>query len=197
MSDNLASIFHLPSVGGWFRVQSRPLLQLEEEFKRIWRSGQGRDRLSFYGIGTVIDGKWVEGEKLILRDWMFYYYDLPDPYPRYFFLSPSERKKGKVPYQEVDILAYHPERIELSFPPGDRSRFLVGTETFHPGWRAYWKGKRVEIERYQDLFRSVKIPPSGGKLVFVFLPLSFLVGVVISGAGVVWVLRFLSRRSNS
>jgi uncharacterized membrane protein YfhO len=80
---------------------------------------------------------------------------------------------------EVEILSYEPERIVLRVNTNE-SGLLVLTEANYPGWRAEIDGRPVEIQQTDGLFRGVVVPAGAHEVVFVFRPLSYQAGVVVS-----------------
>jgi uncharacterized membrane protein YfhO len=57
---------------------------------------------------------------------------------------------------------------------------FVLTEANYPGWRAEIDGQPVEIRQTDGLFRGVVAPAGVHEVVFVFRPLSYQAGVVVS-----------------
>jgi hypothetical protein len=60
------------------------------------------------------------------------------------------------------------------------SGFLVLTDAWYPGWTAYVDGTETRIYRSNYAFRSVLLAPGAHSVRFVYEPLSFKVGLVIS-----------------
>ncbi len=68
--------------------------------------------------------------------------------------------------------------IEMnSIAPG----YLVMTEAFYPGWKAYVDGVPTKVLRADYAFKAVRVPSGAHRVELVFEPISFLVG----GAGFV------------
>jgi hypothetical protein len=57
--------------------------------------------------------------------------------------------------------------------------FLVFSDAFYPGWRAYVDGLERPILRGNMLFRVVQVPEGSHDVVFRFEPLSVLLGLTI------------------
>jgi hypothetical protein len=79
----------------------------------------------------------------------------------------------------VEILSYEPERFELSVNTSD-SGLLVLTEANYPGWLAEVDGERVEIQQTDGLFRGVVVPEGAHEVVFVFRPMSYEIGRIVT-----------------
>lgn len=55
--------------------------------------------------------------------------------------------------------------------------YLVLTDVFYPGWKAYVDGKERKIFRANYLFRAIKIGPDDTSVVFAYEPSSFALGL--------------------
>jgi hypothetical protein len=71
--------------------------------------------------------------------------------------------------------------IQAEAPAGG---FLVLTDPFYPGWRAYVDGREAPILRADYLFRAVTLTPGSHVVRFVFTPTSLQRGAQLSLAGV-------------
>lgn len=72
--------------------------------------------------------------------------------------------------------------VEADAPDGG---FLVLTDPFYPGWRAYVDGQETPILRADYLFRAVALAPGSHVVRFTFTPTSLERGLQLSLAGVV------------
>jgi hypothetical protein len=61
--------------------------------------------------------------------------------------------------------------------------YLVLSDPYYPGWRAFVDGEEVELFRANYLFRAVALPSGEHDVTFVFDPSSFRLGATISAAG--------------
>ena len=68
-------------------------------------------------------------------------------------------------------------KIELAL---DRDGYLVLSDTFYPGWRAYVDGEEKEILRANYAFRAVPLESGQHTVLFKYDPLSFKMGLAIS-----------------
>ncbi|RME46132.1 MAG: hypothetical protein D6791_09110 [Chloroflexi bacterium] len=94
------------------------------------------------------------------------------------------------------ILEYAPHRVmiqaELEHPG-----YLVLLDSYYPGWRAIVDGRQAPILRADVLFRAVRLEPGRHQVTFVFDPLSYRIGKLISSmmlAGLVIALAWLILR---
>jgi hypothetical protein len=62
--------------------------------------------------------------------------------------------------------------------------FLVLTDPYYPGWRAYVDGEETPILRADYLFRAIALPPGSHDIRFIFVPRSLERGTLLSAAGV-------------
>jgi hypothetical protein len=65
--------------------------------------------------------------------------------------------------------------------------YLVLSDTFYPGWRAFIGGRETSIYRANYLFRAVYVPAGRHEIVFTFMPRSYrlaVLGTLLALAGV-------------
>ncbi len=84
----------------------------------------------------------------------------------------------------AEVLTYHPEHVRVAVETRSEA-FLVLSDTFYPGWRAYVDGEEVEIFRANYLFRAVRVPRGSSSVEFRYSPLSYRVGKLLSVIGVI------------
>jgi len=85
----------------------------------------------------------------------------------------------------LDITAYGPNAIHLTAQTLAEA-YLVLSEVYYPGWRAYVDGRPTPILRANYAFRAVYLEPGYHEVRLVFEPLSWKVGLGISLA--TWVI---------
>ncbi len=79
----------------------------------------------------------------------------------------------------VSFTRYTSDQITLATSTAE-PRFLVLSEMYFPGWRAYLDGVEIPIYRANYLFRGVVVPAGQHTLVYAYRPTSVLVGAAIS-----------------
>ena len=79
----------------------------------------------------------------------------------------------------ASILSRTPERVEIACDAAG-PRLLVLADAFYPGWRAEVDGAPVPVWRANRIFRGVAVPAGAHRVVFVYRPLSFRIGVLLS-----------------
>ncbi len=80
---------------------------------------------------------------------------------------------------DVRIVSYDPERVVLE-ADATGSEWLVLTDLFYPGWKAEVNSQPADIYAANGLFRAVVIPPGRSRIEFIYDPLSFRIGSVLS-----------------
>jgi hypothetical protein len=80
---------------------------------------------------------------------------------------------------DADIVHYGPERVEIR-ARSERPGLLVLSDNYYPGWKAKVDGEAVDVERVDYLFRGVPVPAGTSTVEFVYEPLSWRVGWIVS-----------------
>lgn len=80
---------------------------------------------------------------------------------------------------DVQVAQYARELVRLKTFAADNS-FLVLSDSYYPGWKAYVDGREAKIYRADYLFRGVFLPAGSHDVVFSFEPASFYLGRNIS-----------------
>lgn len=63
--------------------------------------------------------------------------------------------------------------------------FVILTDNYYPGWRAFVDGKQEKIYRADYTFKSVFVPKGAHTVVFDYVPKSIIVGVIVTLVGIV------------
>jgi len=74
---------------------------------------------------------------------------------------------------------YSPNTVKIEVGL-DRNGYLVLSDTYYPGWRAYVDGEEKEILRANYIFRAVPLESGQHTVLFKYNPPSFKVGLAIS-----------------
>ncbi|MCJ7792460.1 MAG: YfhO family protein [Candidatus Marinimicrobia bacterium] len=91
--------------------------------------------------------------------------------------APTEVKS-----KSVAIKQYLPNRIEIAFQT-DKPGLLFLSDNEYPGWRALIDGQEAKIYRADYSFRAVPVPQGEHELVFLYEPVSFKWGLILSSLG--------------
>jgi hypothetical protein len=87
---------------------------------------------------------------------------------------------------KVEIMEYLPNRIELK-SSSTNDTYLVLSELYYPGWKAYVDGSEVKIYHANYLLRAIKLSKGKHEIVFSYKPMSFYTGAGISGISVIMI----------
>lgn len=87
----------------------------------------------------------------------------------------------------AEIDSYESHRVSINTIT-EEDEFLVLSDTYYPGWRAYIDGVETPIYRTNYTFRGLVVPQGSHKVVFRYQPKSLSIGLWLSGISmVVWV----------
>jgi len=102
-------------------------------------------------------------------------------------------EEGKA-QDRVSMVSYQPERVKVRAHLGAPG-YLVLTDAYYPGWKAFVDGRPAKIEQADYYFRAVYLEEGEHTIEFVYAaPLSFKVGVAISLASLAFVVAGFIRR---
>ncbi len=76
---------------------------------------------------------------------------------------------------QISYLSYEEDEIILNVSL-EKSGFLVLSEIYYPGWKAFVDGRESKIYRANYLFRSLHLTKGEHTIKFVFSPISFKIG---------------------
>lgn len=93
--------------------------------------------------------------------------------------DPHVPLKNPSVFQPVEISHYEPNKIVLKTTRTDPG-FLVLSEIWYPGWKAYDNGKEVPVLKANSIFRSVYLSRGKHEISFIFKPFSYMIGALIS-----------------
>ena len=81
------------------------------------------------------------------------------------------------PDEQARILRYQDHRVEIAARLS-RPGWLVLSDTYYPGWRAFdEKGRELRVDLADLSLRAVRLPAGGHRVVFRYLPLDFEIGL--------------------
>jgi hypothetical protein len=95
----------------------------------------------------------------------------------------------------IETLVYEPNGMEYLVETG-QDCYLVFSEVYYPGWRAFVDGEEQEMLRADYAFRAIRLGPGTHKVEIRYTPLYFRIGLLLSlaGLGLVGVLIASGRR---
>jgi hypothetical protein len=86
----------------------------------------------------------------------------------------------------IVVLEYTADNLMLNVST-DRDRYLVFSDTFFPGWRAWIDDKEVEIYRTNGIVKGIVVPSGDHEVRFLYDPVSYKIGWLLTLIGVVLV----------
>jgi hypothetical protein len=86
-------------------------------------------------------------------------------------------------YRPTTIVSYTAERVSIDVD-APTAGFVVLTDSYYPGWRAWVDADEVEIFRANGLYRAVPTGPGHHRVTFVYAPASLAWGLRIGGASI-------------
>lgn len=89
------------------------------------------------------------------------------------------KKSSDIKFKEAEISFYSPNRITVDAGMEDAG-FLVLSEIWYPGWKAFDNSRETKVYRANYMFRAVYLDKGEHEIEFVFDPLSYKVGLWIS-----------------
>jgi hypothetical protein len=95
----------------------------------------------------------------------------------------------------VRVLKYEDREVELEVETASPA-YLVTSETYYPGWRAWVDGRPAELYLTNVAFRGLVVPPGRHRIRMRFEPPVFYYGLALSGLGWgLWLVASLWRRT--
>ncbi len=91
------------------------------------------------------------------------------------------------------ILSYAPQSIEISVNTL-KSCPLILTDVWYPGWKAYIDNKETKIYKADVVFRAVSVPAGSHRVKFIYTPVLFYIGLIISLLTLVMIIFFAAIR---
>ena len=92
---------------------------------------------------------------------------------------------GDIPLNSsIDLRKYSADEIVLNTTT-NRDGFLVISDTFYPGWRAWVDSEEVEIYRTDGIIKGIVVPEGEHKVRFLFDPWSYKTGWIFTLIGLI------------
>ncbi|MBM3245875.1 MAG: YfhO family protein [Candidatus Omnitrophica bacterium] len=102
----------------------------------------------------------------------------------------SEIKVNTIDNDKVAITRYEPSRVMIDAELKSGG-FLVLSDSYYPGWKAFVDGREQKIYQADYLLRGVYLPGGVHKVVFTYDPLSFKIGAAISVSAFIFAILYL------
>ncbi|MDO8673329.1 MAG: YfhO family protein, partial [Dehalococcoidia bacterium] len=112
----------------------------------------------------------------LLLDWLGGFYPVSPSFP-----------VGRSEKQGTTLVEYAPQRVvvETMF---DRAGYLVVSDTYYPGWKAWVNGKSARIWQADGAFRALEVPPGPSVVEIRYEPVAFKAGLLVTILSLVLVL---------
>lgn len=195
-------LFHLNQAGGF----GEPLIpkscdDLTELIGKQKTAEAAKNILSRAGVSDLLSSELWEKSGFKLESnsvWNVYHNDAA--LPRTYTLSDNEFQATESLFSEREqiqpvITLFHNEKIVIEGDLKENEGWLILSDTFYPGWKAYVNRRKETIILDGGFFRAVKVPRVF-KTQFIYSPGSFLGGIfltlsaigVLFFMGMIWVL---------
>lgn len=103
----------------------------------------------------------------------------------YIILSENHPKpSGGILESEVKVVSYKHNSVLMECA-ANKNAYLVMSDVYYPGWKVYVDGKQGKIYKANYCFRAVYLTAGRHTVKFVYAPLSFKMGVLLSLTGLV------------
>ncbi len=140
--------------------------------------------------------QWIRDEESVLNllsDPRF------DPKKTVIFEEEPHRKLSRQADTEIlrgqaKINQYLPNEIKLSVK-SENDSYLVLTDSYYPGWKAYVDGEVERIYRANGVLRAIFVPKGAHAVDFVYRPKSLLLGSLLSALALIFVFFAFAVRS--
>jgi len=80
---------------------------------------------------------------------------------------------------KVEFIAEDRNQLHLRVQATEKA-MLVLSDTYYPGWKAFIDGKEIKIYRANYNFRAIPLKPGEHEVKFIYNPISFKLGMVVS-----------------
>lgn len=182
-------------------VLARRGTPMPENFTKVMEGGGG---ISIYENQCAHARAWVNSNSVLAEDWTQAREQLkqscisriPIPVAPVVYLmgdGARELRSGNVGRRPAEITGYGPNEIRGKVIAADDG-YVVLSEVYAPGWRAWVDGNEVPIVRADILFRAVYVAAGEHTVRLSYDPLSYRIGALVSGVTVLavigaWIIR--------
>jgi len=91
----------------------------------------------------------------------------------------SQSSCSNKPNAEITLVSQNSDSIRVDVD-SNQTGWLVISDVWYPGWKAYIDQKETPIWHANYLFRAVNLPAGKHTIIFDYRPLSFLIGTILS-----------------
>jgi len=185
LKDNLLPNWHLPwhfsNISGHASIKPRELGALLKKHENEFLD-HNRDLLNLMNVKYVVSVKPVAGMKLLRHKTLsvinYFLFQNPNVLPRAYIrdsLKTTQIQSGS----RCKIVKYAPNVVQIDTSLS-KSGFLFLSDTYYPGWKVYVNGEEKRIIKADIFFRAVTLPAGRHEVKFIYDPLTFKIGSIIS-----------------
>ncbi len=153
--------------------------------------------LGLLNVRFIVSAFEQEAPGLVQKFYLFdnWVYENQQALPR-AWIQPITAAPGQGVYP-VEAVDWSPNRIAVKLTqedlgPGNQN--LVLSELYYPGWQVTVDGRSAQIQPYAGLLRSVIVPAGTTDVVFLYRPISLMLGLIAAISGCLLALWFGSRQ---
>jgi hypothetical protein len=176
----------------WIRDEDWQLLRNRAAYPRAWVVHRARFSKPIRGLAFeeraevmkeilyASDAFWFEPGRRVFDPHLVAWIETDDFQP----LAPYVRgRPGPDPTETVTVTRHEPQRVELEVKL-ERPGIVVLADLYYPGWSLTIDGKPAPILRANRLMRGAAVTAGNHHLVYIYNPLSFRLGGLISLASI-------------
>ena len=177
--DHFAANWHIPyhfyDFYGYESIIPFKLLRFYDLSLREAKIRDNLDKLSLSNIKYLITTKKMDLPGFKLLDHSKRY-----NYESYIYENKKVMPRAYVFSGEATITQYLPAEVNIRAKVKAKKSILILADLYYPGWKVLVDGKEAEIMNVNELFRAVKLTRGEHSVKFVYDPLSFKLGALIS-----------------
>jgi uncharacterized membrane protein YfhO len=102
-----------------------------------------------------------------------------NPLRQVVLTAPRQLQSAANLQSEVFILKYQNSHVQIHARLSEPG-ILVLTDSYYPGWKVFVDGTQGKLLRANYFFRAVELPAGAHQVEFVYDPLSFKIGLIVS-----------------
>lgn len=111
--------------------------------------------------------------------------------------APFQGADNSLSKKDVEIINYHPNSVSVN-TESESDGILIFSDTYYKGWKVFVDGTEQKLLRANYNFKAVHVPGGRHVVKFVFVPLVFWYGLIVSFTGIILIImlvRFAGRKS--
>ena len=114
--------------------------------------------------------------------------------PKWTAMESHSDKDSRLP-KNVEFVSESNNRLKLMVRTKEKG-FFVLSDTYFPGWKVFVNGKERKIYRADYNFRAIPLNAGEYEIQFIYNPITFKVGILISLLTLFGIVAYFVRRKN-